>query len=490
MAKKTLKILYAAAEAAPFVKVGGLGDVTGSLPIALRKLPAKMRSGTKLDLRLALPFHPVIQRELASPEPALTFHVPTPNGPIQARAHLANLEGIPVYLIAGAPVPVEGGVYSLDTQKDGEKFTFFSLACLELCKALAWAPDIIHAHDWHAALSAHALALRRATDPFFAATRSMLTVHNLPYMGAGTDRALRAYGIAENTDPRLPEWGGYQPLPMGLAAADFITIVSPTYGREILTPEFGCGLEGFLQSRADSITGILNGLDVDAWDPATDRALAHNFNRGDLEAREENKKALLDELGLIPQIDAPLLTVISRFDRQKGIDLVASALRQVQDEPWQAILLGSGDPTLEESARQLERDLPERVRAVLRYDAQLSRRLYAGGDMLLMPSRYEPCGLAQMIAMRYGCLPVANATGGLRDTIFDLDDPAHSTGFLFESATVRALSAALRRALSAYADRKGWQARQAFAMRQDFAWTRSAQAYFNLYQDLLKNPTT
>lgn len=483
MATKKPKIFFTAAEAAPFVKVGGLGDVTGSLPVALRSLP----QGKRLDIRMALPFHAVISRDMASPEPVAEFAVPGPDGPLLAQAFLADLAGIPVYLIDGEPIPKEGGVYSLDTQKDGEKFTFFALACLELCKALDWAPDVLHAHDWHAALMIHELAQRRRADPFWQRTRGLLTVHNLPYMGAGTDLALRAYNISPNLDPRLPPWGGYQPLPMGLASADAITTVSPTYGREIMTPEFGCGLETFLSARADSVVGILNGLDLEAWDPATDPAIYQPFDAGSLAKRPINKERLLNELGLVPQAGAPLLILISRFDRQKGIDLVANALRQVEDEAWQAILLGSGDPILEESARQLERELPERVRSVLRYDSALSRKMYAGGDMLLMPSRYEPCGLAQMIAMRYGCLPIAHATGGLRDTIDDLDDPARSSGFLFETATTDALAAALRRALSAYSDAKGWQARQIYAMRQDFSWAHSAQAYLALYLDLMKN---
>lgn len=485
MKRKTLRILIAAAEAAPFVKIGGLGDVAGSLPLALKALPDKARKNYDLDVRVVMPFHAQIPRSAASSQPVATFTVPKGDAFVAANAYLADLDGVPVYLIKGEPVPEEGGVYSLDTQKDGEKFTFFSLAALEICRALNWKPDILHSHDWHAALAVHQLRQIQPTDSFFTGTRSMLTIHNLPYMGAGTDRALTDYVITPSTEMRLPDWGRYQPLPMGMAAADWITTVSPTYSREIMTPEFGCGLESYLQSRAETVSGILNGLDTQAWDPAVDHGIPNTFSLEDMQGRLKNKQALLAELNLTPDPAAPLLIVISRFDRQKGIDLVAGALRQVADEPWQAVLLGTGDPVLEEAVRQLERDMPERVRAAVRFDSALSRRLYAGGDMILMPSRYEPCGLAQMIAMRYGCIPVASDTGGLRDTIRDTAEASQSTGFLGSLNSADTLAAALRRALAAYSFPEEWKARQRFAMQQDFTWARSAQDYINLYLKMI-----
>jgi starch synthase len=303
-------------------------------------------------------------------------------------------------------------------------------------------------------------------------------------MGAGTDAALETFGIPPVQDNRLPEWGAFQPLPMGLATADLITTVSPTYAREILTPEFGCGLQNFLQARASDVSGILNGLDEQSWDPATDPALRVRFDSTSLEKRRSNKQALLHEFSLPPNMDLPLLILISRMDWQKGVDLAIDSLRMIAGLPWQAILLGNGDPTLEAAIRHLEAEFPYRVGAAIRFDAQLARCMYGGGDMLLMPSRYEPCGLAQMIGMRYGCIPVARATGGLRDTIIDQQSPDISTGFLFEEATPEALSAALRRALSAYSDREDWQARQQFGMRQDFSWERSARTYAQLYLQL------
>jgi starch synthase len=478
---KNLRVLFVASEADPLIKVGGLGDVTGSLPRTLRSLSVEQTGGYHLDVRLVIPFFSAIANRVKNIQLVATFDVQTPDGLVAAEAYETAVGDLPVYLIAGDPIPKEGGVYSLDTRKDGEKFAFFSLAVLELARALDWQPDILHAHDWHTAISVRALHQRRETDPFFARTRSIFTVHNLPFMGAGTDTALEAYGIAAVQDERLPEWGAYQPLPMALSTADLITTVSPTYAREILTPEFGCGLQDFLQERAADVSGILNGLDEQAWDPATDPALAERFTQDSLELRQANKQALLKEFSLPPNMDLPLLILISRMDWQKGVDLALDALRMVAGLPWQAILLGNGDPGLEASVRQLEAEFPYRVRAAIRFDTQLSRRMYAGGDMLLMPSRYEPCGLAQMIGMRYGCIPVARATGGLRDTVIDSQSPDSSTGFLFEKSTPEALAAALRRALTAFQDRQGWQARQRFGMRQDFSWERSALTYTQIY---------
>jgi len=273
-------------------------------------------------------------------------------------------------------------------------------------------------------------------------------------MGAGTDQALKSYHIPKSTDRRLPPWGRYQPLPMGLAAADFITAVSPTYSREIMTPEFGCGLERFLQARAGSVAGVLNGLDLSTSDPSTDPVLVQKFSVNDLAKRSLNKRALQEEFGLPVDNSIPLIILISRFDYQKGIDLAIDALVQLADERWQAVLLGSGNPEIEGTAHQLESDLPDRVRVAVRFDAALSHRMYASGDMLLIPSRYEPCGLTQMLAMRFGCIPVARATGGLRDTILDHPDPNRSTGFLYEGPTAGELVAAARRALVAYSDEK------------------------------------
>ncbi len=476
-----MNILFLAAEATPFAKVGGLGDVAGALPWALKEnLP-------DADIRLVLPLHLTVDAARWGLRPLAAFTVAHRNGPITAEVYATTHRGLPVYFIGGAPVAAIHGVYSTDPHADAVKYAFFSLAALALTRYLDWPPDILHAHDWHTALAVHALGHYRREGAFFAPTRSVLTVHNLPYMGPASPLLLDAFGLPPaNEASGLPTWARSVPLPLGLAAADAITTVSPTYAREILTPEFGHGLEDFLRRRRERLHGILNGLDTDLWNPATDPALDVRYTATTLTLRERNAAALRQQVGLPqPEERLPLLGLVSRLTEQKGVDVVAEALRLLADFPWQAVLLGTGEPHLENALRRLEADFPDRVRAVLRYDDALARRIYAGADVLMMPSRYEPCGLAQMIAMRYGCVPVATETGGLADTVRDLDlHPRHSTGVLFPEATPKALAFALRRALALFPNRRRWQALQRRGMAQDFSWRQPARAYADLYRRL------
>jgi starch synthase len=272
---------------------------------------------------------------------------------------------------------------------------------------------------------------------------------------------------------------------LGLQTADRIVAVSPTYAQEILTPEYGCGLETFLQTRQKSISGIVNGLDQESWDPASDKAIPVNFKVTSLAKRKQNKTALLKEFSLDPDPGIPLLILVSRMDQQKGVDLAIEGLSQSIDGNWQAILLGTGDPKLEEACRRLEKDNPDRIRAAIRFDVSLSRRMYAGADILLMPSRYEPSGLAQMMAMRYGCVPLARATGGLQDTIIDATSSEDDgTGFLFKPATSAAFAETLQRALQVFRDTERWTAIQKRGMLKDFSWENSAIQYVKLYRGL------
>jgi starch synthase len=473
----SINVLFMAAEADPFVKVGGLGDVAGALPRALRGLPPEVTGDVRLDVRLVLPLHPVVND--ASIRPLTVFALRRGESEVQVEVHEASLDGLPVYFIGGEAIRSGGSVYSSNAVLDGEKYAFFSFAALELARQLNWDVNLIHANDWHTALAAYGNLARRWEE----GTRrvaSLVTIHNLPFMGPDVSGSLTAYGIPlAQTD--LPEWARVMPLPLGLWASDAMVAVSPAYAGEILTPDFGAGLHEFLSTRRASLHGILNGIDWQSFDPQTDSALAVNFSADSLPARAANKSALQEKLGLAAEPDTPLLGTVSRMDPQKGVDLIVKALRSLRKHKFQAVILGSGDPALEDSARALQDEFPDRIRVETRYDAELARQIYGGADVLLMPSRYEPCGLAQMIAMRYGCVPVVRAIGGLRDTVVEGE-----TGFVFEKSTSASFAAAIRRAFKVLPDATRWSSLQRNGMARDSSWAASARRYFELYVALVQ----
>jgi starch synthase len=406
-------------------------------------------------------------------------------------AFTLDLSGLVVYLIDGPPIEHSPSVYSTNLEADGFKYIYFSQAALNLPKQLNWKPDILHANDWHTSAAVYSLAVNKPIDPFYRHTLSVLTIHNLPYMGSMTSPALAAFDLppAENTS--LPRWANHLALPLGLLTADKIVAVSPGYAREIMTEEFGSGLQVFLRAMAGKITGILNGLDTERWDPATDQALGQPYSVDNLSNRMINKRLLQAELGLEEDAQIPVFSMVTRMDPQKGVDLAVEAFNLMlkahaqSAPPVQAIFLGMGNPVVEQSVQRLEQEFPQQVRARIAYDERLSRYIYAGADMLLMPSRYEPCGLAQMIAMRYGCIPLAHATGGLSDTIQDPLDSDHNTGFLFQPASSHALLECMLRAITLYTQSpQDWRAMQLRAMQQDFSWNSSAAKYVELYKQL------
>ena len=483
---KQIKVLFVAAEVAPLVKVGGLGDVAGSLPYALKSLSPEDNGGHTVDIRLVLPFHKVLRKKITAPKLLFSLSVPTKDDPIKAKVFYTLINEIPTYLIAGEPINNAPLVYSSDANVDGYKYIFFSMAILPLIKKLQWCPDILHANDWHTALAVYDLKKKKTSDSFYKDIRSILTVHNLPFMGAGTQAAFDAFGIPPSRYPRVPGWGRKFPLPLGLQTADRISTVSPTYAEELMTPEYGCSLEKLIQTRKKVVSGIVNGLDQDSWNPATDPQIPVNYDIHSLSKRSQNRQALVQEFKLEPDHSIPLLILISRMDQQKGVDIAIEGLSEIINENWQAILLGTGNPELETACSELEEAFPNRVRAVIRFDAALARRMYAGGDILLMPSRYEPCGLAQMMGMRYGCVPLARATGGLKDTIVDvMRSPKKGTGFLFGPAKPKAFAIAVKSSLNVYKDQDQWKQMQIRGMSQDFSWKNSALNYIDLYLQVL-----
>ena len=471
---RTIHVLFLAAEADPFIKVGGLGDVSGVLP---RELRALSDDELKLDVRLVLPYHPAVKAE--NLRPIEIFSIPRGDSEVTVEAFETTFNGMPVYFIGGEPIHSSGSVYSLDAKLDAEKYAFFSLAAMELPKHINWQPDVIHANDWHTALSLY-VNLTKRWESGAKHIANVLTLHNMPFMGADVRAILEQYRIQlAQTD--LPEWARVLPLPLGLWASDAIVAVSPGYAGEVLTEEFGCGLNEFMSLRKETLSGILNGIDTVSFDPETDKSISVNYTLETLDRRVENKELLQEKLGLKRDPNVPLLAIISRMDVQKGVDLAFTALKNMKRIDFQAVILGTGDPKLEEAARELQNLYPDKIKAELRFDAALARQIYAGADMILMPSRYEPCGLAQMIAMRYGCVPVVRAVGGLKDTVIP-----NETGFIFEKAHHMSLVSAIKAALKIYPDREKWAALQRNGMAKDFSWEASAREYLKLYQSLVK----
>lgn len=473
-----MRVLFVATEAAPWVKVGGLGDVVGSLPPVLRE--------RGVDARICIPAHAGVLSRAPHPERVASFSVGHREGSMRAEVFASELSGVPIYLVTGPPIPPDGVVYTGRPSEEGRRFTFFSLVAVELARRLDWRPDVLHCHDWHTAVVAHLLSERRDTDPDLAPVSSLLTIHNLPYTGHGAQPELHAFGIGAVKDERLRHDQRDVPLALGLVAADHLSTVSPGYAREMLGAEHGCGFDAFLQTRRHDLTGILNGLDVVAWDPAHDPSLAKGYSSDDPSARSLCRAALLEELGLNAAPEAPLFGVVSRLVGQKGVDVAVAALRQLSDRPWHAVILGTGDPAIERIVLDLASELPGRVRARVTFDEVLARRIYAGADALLLPSRYEPCGMTQMIAMRYGCVPIARETGGLADTVRDLDLSERPTGVLFPDASPSSLAFAIRRAMACYSRRPQWSELSRAGMTEDFSWHRSAREYVELYARLVE----
>jgi starch synthase len=479
---KELHILFISAEADPLVKIGGLGDVAGTLPIAINRMASHMDH--KIEVRVAVPYHQII-KEKHFPITSMGFYLlETEKGSEEVQVYKFNSNGTVYYLLDGKPIQASPVPYSNDPKADAEKYTFFSLAAIHLPEFLNWPINILHANDWHTALSVYALKkIKGYTKPEI---KTILSVHNLPFMGNGMEETEKEYGIPEYLHPHLPGWARLLPLPMGLASADLIIPVSPGYANEIQTAEYGCGLEILLDYRKKHIVGILNGIDTSTWDPASDSFILTNFDSSSIHLKEKNKVTLQRQLSLQIDPKIPLLAIISRLDYQKGIDLLVDGLYKLAKEiKWQCIFLGSGDPYLEMRIRNLQNDKPEQVRCTFGYDNTLAHQIYAGVDIFLMPSRYEPCGISQMISQRYGTIPIARATGGLLDTIINTTERNPGSGYLFEDLNATIFASKLTRAISDYHNKSLWTSMMQIAMKMDFSWDMSAKKYIDEYQYLL-----
>lgn len=476
----SLKVLTLAAESAPLVKVGGLGDVVGALPRALRSLGH--------DVRVALPHYRLLdsQTERFAIRRLGTVRVPwassqamrTRRAPVSA----AEVDGVPHYLLGGPALAKDNRVYGGSIDDDGPKYIFYSMAALALCREMDWQPDVIHAHDAHPGAAVYWLGTKGKRDSFWRRTASTLTIHNLPFQNNHARPYLALAGLRPSRHPRLPWWARDGLMGLAIAYADQINAVSPGYAKEIMGREHGAGLESLLRARANRPIGILNGLDYAQWNPATDPALNVRFDADTLDDRTQNKLALLRECGLDAEARLPLIGVVSRLDQQKGLDSAAAAIWKLLAEgAAQFILLGTGAPEIQAAFQPMATAFPEKASVNFRFDPGLASRIYAGCDIFLMPSRYEPCGTSQMIAMRYGAVPLVRATGGLKDTVQHYRD-GRGTGFVFSGRTGAALLRALRRALAVYGERDQWRGLQRRAMAERFTWDRAAKDYESLYE--------
>jgi starch synthase len=485
----TLKVLFTSAEATPYAKVGGLADVVGSLPQGLGRLG--------VDARVILPYYGFIDAAKYQIVPLFSFPFSRRNGVTNVQVFTATNEGVTFYLVRG--LPFFGGemtVYS-DWDWDVPRFIFFNQVAMavawELRPRQGWFPDVFHVHDWHTSLLPFLLYESRH-DPAWAGVASILTIHNAGqyYQGEGVGGWLWELGVPGRHQPDLVYYDLTDNLlGIAIAYADITTAVSPHYAAEIHFSYMSHRLAGLIYARTRDVYGVLNGIDVNYWNPMTDRMIASNFNADTfLEKRAANKRQLQNEIGLVPRDDVPLIGIVSRLVAQKGFDMALPALRQLfMNTDVQFVLLGSGDPDLDQRFWRLGQDFGWRARIAQGYNEPLAHKIYAGSDIFLMPSHYEPCGIGQMIAMRYGALPLVRETGGLADTVQNYDNgPAdRGTGFTFEWEDVEAVLNTLYWAINTYRHRKdAWQRMQRRAMQTDFSWDKSAREYIDLYQKALQ----
>ena len=480
-----MRVLHAAAEVFPLVKTGGLADVVAALPVALRAEGA--------DARLLLPGLPAVLDAMR--EPQVLAELGPCFGVARIRLWRARLAtpDLPVYVV-DAPMLYRrgGGPYADASGQDWpdnlQRWGLLGWMAAQLAGSgldPQWSPQVVHAHDWHAAL---ACAFLRAHPG--SGARSVYTVHNLAYQGLFplADHALLGLGSAFLSADGLEYHGHLSFMKGGLNLADGVTTVSPGYAREIATPEFGQGLDGVIRMRGPAVLGILNGIDEQVWNPGQDPALAARYGLDSMAGKALCKQGLQREAGLAEDAGTPLLAVVSRLSHQKGLDLVLDSLNALLAQGVQLVVQGTGEPALQQAFEQAAARHPGRVAVFIGYDELRAHRILAGADGLLMPSRFEPCGLAQLYAMRYGTLPVVRRVGGLADTVVDADGPAlasgRATGVVFDEASAQALAAAVARLLDLYRARNVWASLQRAAMLRDSGWRGAARRYLTLYEDL------
>jgi starch synthase len=476
-----MKLLIAASEARPYVKTGGLADVTGAL------LEEYGRMG--MEAYLVLPLYRSVKQSFDAGDTGLKITVPV--GDRQYSGRIFSNDSSAFFLecedffdrneLYGTP---EG-----DYRDNAARFVFFDRALLEACRILGLKPDVIHCNDWQTGLVPVYLKTLYG-DEHFKRTATVITIHNLGYQGLFEASQFNLTGLPpEWFNPEgLEFYGKVNFLKAGIVGADIVTTVSDTYAREILTAEYGFGLDGVLRKRSADLFGVRNGIDTSEWDPENDGAIPARYNVTDLSGKSVCRHELLRECSLgRSDSDFPLVAMLGRLSTQKGVDMVLQSAGEILSMGAKLIMLGKGDGHFERRVAALGEAYKGKVYVKIGYDEAFAHRIYAGSDFLLMPSQYEPCGLSQLIAMRYGTIPVARRTGGLADTVTDWDPVRESgTGFLFGEYSAAAMTECLRRAFSVYADRRKWRSIISHAMNEDFSWKNSAARYVGLYRKALE----
>lgn len=479
--EQPLKILILSAEVVPFAKVGGLADVVGALPKALRALGH--------DIRIAMPRYGQINPErfeLSTVKESLPVNMANLYEQVSVRQAVIG-EDIPVYMIDAPHYFDRENIYGYTD--DGERFILFCRAALETARALEWSPDIIHCNDWHTGIVPNWMHTVYRDDPFFADNATVYTIHNLAYQGIFGYRILEVAGVAAGgfLYPQITELANVVDIMgRGILFADAITTVSERYAQEILTPTYGEKLDQLLRSRRDRLFGILNGIDYQELNPATDRYISAQFDANTLNKRAENKRALQQRAHLPVKPQVPLLAMISRLTDQKGFDLLSQIAQPLLAQGVQFVVLGIGDQHYHELFQNLAARYPEQVAIFLTFNTELAQIIYAGSDMFLMPSRFEPCGLGQLIAMRYGSVPIVHSVGGLADTVQEYNPhTGQGNGFTFSNYDPWEFFAAIVRAVELYRFKDIWRTLQRRGMTGNHSWDASASRYVDVYRNAI-----
>jgi starch synthase len=482
-----IKVLFLSSEVVPFAKSGGLGDVAGSLPISLKRL--------KIDVRIAMPFYRAVM-EGNFKKRILIKDLVVPFGEEKLNTNIFEtlLEDIPVYLIERDDMydrPYLYGNKRGDFYDNLERFCFFCHAALRLSEDLGFTPDIIHCNDWQTGIVPALLKGPYRTSRSLSISSSLFTIHNMGYQGIFPREKLPVTGLSEAGffhPEGLEYWGKISLLKAGIVYSDAITTVSPTYAVEIQTPEYGMGMEGIIRNRRRSLYGILNGVDYNEWDPSNDDHLASYYSKRSISGKMICKEALIKEMDLDPSLKSvPLLGLISRLDRQKGLDILVKILDNILDLELGMVVLGSGDEAIQNAFRKAAERHKGRLSIYIGFNDPLAHRIMAGIDLILIPSRYEPCGLTQMYALRYGTIPLVRATGGLNDTVEPFDEKTgRGNGFKFSPYDPKALLDEIGQAVRIFRNKKVWKRIMANGMSADFSWDVSAKTYLDLYRSIMK----